>query len=289
MGAMFIGQQFLQNVLGYSTLQAGAVDPPGGGVHGARRAALGQDRRGARRAVHPARGLLLLPARLPHDAAALEGGHLVLEGRARLRVHRDRRRPRRDARVALADRLGAGEARRDGVGHRRPPARPRRRDHAVDLRRAAHRRLRGGDGGRDRAPRRQRTSRTRPRASSRSRSTAPRRVAQQYPQYASQITAAAKQSFLEGDQWAYLGRDRRDPRRAPRSSTSASRGPTTSGGCSPRTTPRTPPAPSPDSAARGSPSVGKPQAAQGFRGRRRCAKGRACRSCPLAVALRSPR
>jgi MFS family permease len=28
-------------------------------------------------------------------------------------------------------------------------------------------------------------------------------VAQQYPQYATQITAAAKQSFLEGDQWAY--------------------------------------------------------------------------------------
>jgi DHA2 family multidrug resistance protein-like MFS transporter len=28
-------------------------------------------------------------------------------------------------------------------------------------------------------------------------------VAQQYPQYASGITAAAKQSFLDGDQWAY--------------------------------------------------------------------------------------
>lgn len=28
-------------------------------------------------------------------------------------------------------------------------------------------------------------------------------VAQQYPQYASSITAAAKQSFLQGDQWAY--------------------------------------------------------------------------------------
>jgi DHA2 family multidrug resistance protein-like MFS transporter len=28
-------------------------------------------------------------------------------------------------------------------------------------------------------------------------------VAQQYPQYASQITAAAKQSFLDGDKWAY--------------------------------------------------------------------------------------
>jgi hypothetical protein len=29
-------------------------------------------------------------------------------------------------------------------------------------------------------------------------------IGQQYPQYASQITAAAKTSFLQGDQWAYL-------------------------------------------------------------------------------------
>jgi DHA2 family multidrug resistance protein-like MFS transporter len=29
-------------------------------------------------------------------------------------------------------------------------------------------------------------------------------IAQQYPQDASQITAAAKTSFLQGDQWAYL-------------------------------------------------------------------------------------
>jgi DHA2 family multidrug resistance protein-like MFS transporter len=29
-------------------------------------------------------------------------------------------------------------------------------------------------------------------------------VAQQYPQYSSQITAAAKASFLAGDQWAYI-------------------------------------------------------------------------------------
>jgi hypothetical protein len=28
-------------------------------------------------------------------------------------------------------------------------------------------------------------------------------IAQQYPQHASQITAAAKESFLHGDQWAY--------------------------------------------------------------------------------------
>ena len=35
-------------------------------------------------------------------------------------------------------------------------------------------------------------------------------VAQQYPQYASQITAAAKQSFLDGADWAYTAGHRRD-------------------------------------------------------------------------------
>ena len=81
MGAMFIGQQFLQNVLGYSTLEAGRGDPAGGGLHGARRAALGEARGRAGRPLHAAPGLRLLPARLPDDAAALERGHRVLEGR----------------------------------------------------------------------------------------------------------------------------------------------------------------------------------------------------------------
>ena len=48
MGAMFIGQQFLQNVLGYSTLEAGARSSRRR-PHGARRAALGEAGRGARR------------------------------------------------------------------------------------------------------------------------------------------------------------------------------------------------------------------------------------------------
>ena len=39
--------------------------------------------------------------------------------------------------------------------------------------------------------------------SSRSRSRAPQAIAQQYPQYASQIIAGAKTSFLHGDHWAY--------------------------------------------------------------------------------------
>ena len=47
MGAMFIGQQFLQNVLGYATLDAGAAILPAAVVHGAGRAAVGEARRGA--------------------------------------------------------------------------------------------------------------------------------------------------------------------------------------------------------------------------------------------------
>ena len=55
MGAMFIGQQFLQNVLGYSTLDAGLRDHPGRGRDGGRRAAFGQARR-----EHGARFTLLV-------------------------------------------------------------------------------------------------------------------------------------------------------------------------------------------------------------------------------------
>ncbi len=52
-----------------------------------------------------------------------------------------RRRPRRHAGLALADRFGAREAGRHGVRDRGPAARPRRRDHAVDPRVGPHRRL----------------------------------------------------------------------------------------------------------------------------------------------------
>ena len=88
MGAMFIGQQFLQNVLGYSTLSAGAAILPGaiGMVIAAPRSAkLVEARRGA---FHAPDRLRLLPARLPHDAAPVGGGLRVLGGRPRLRVRR---------------------------------------------------------------------------------------------------------------------------------------------------------------------------------------------------------
>ena len=58
------------------------VDHPGRGDDGADRAALRQARRVPRRALHVARRLRVRVPRLPHDAAALEGGQRLLAGRA---------------------------------------------------------------------------------------------------------------------------------------------------------------------------------------------------------------
>ncbi len=121
MGAMFVGQQFLQNVLGYSTLEAGSAILPAALLHGGGCATLGQARRGARRAGDAPHGLLLLPAGLPRHAAALERRHLVLGSRPRLRARRARRRLRRNARLALSHQLSARSPRGHGVGDGRPP------------------------------------------------------------------------------------------------------------------------------------------------------------------------
>ena len=48
MAAAFVSQQYLQNVLGYSTVEVGRRDPAGGRLHGPRRAALGEARGGER-------------------------------------------------------------------------------------------------------------------------------------------------------------------------------------------------------------------------------------------------
>ena len=124
-------------------------DPARGSLHGARRAAVGQAGRGTRGARDPALRLCLRPARLPHHADPLEGGHLVLEGGPRLRLRRHRRRPRRHSGVALADGLRAGETSRNGLRDGRPSARSGWRDPAIDHGGLPHRRLRrrcvGGD------------------------------------------------------------------------------------------------------------------------------------------------
>ena len=204
MAAMFIGQQFLQNVLGYSTLERRRRDPAGGGADGARRPALGEAGRDPRRPVHPARRLRLLPARLPRRCCCC-GRRASPTGRSPSATPgRHRRRLRRHAGVALADRLGAGHAGRHGVGHRRPPARPRRRDHAVDPRRPADRRLRRRRQRRDRRLAQQAPDhRQRPERADQVLLQRRRHRRRSTRSYTEQIIAAAKTSFLQGDEWAY--------------------------------------------------------------------------------------
>ena len=95
MGAMFIGQQFLQNVLGYSTLQAGLSILPAAAfmVLVAPRSAKIVEARGARFTlllgyVFVLLGFLTMLLLWKEDIA-------VLEGRARVRARRHRRRASR--------------------------------------------------------------------------------------------------------------------------------------------------------------------------------------------------
>ena len=143
MGAMFVSQQYLQNVLGYSTLEAGAAFLPAVVcmVLVAPRSAKLVEARGARFTLLCGYVFLLLAfatmllvwkedisyweIALAYASSASASGS---------RAHRPRTRSPVRCRAA----------RRHGVGNGRPPARPRRRDHAVDLRRAAHGRVRRG-------------------------------------------------------------------------------------------------------------------------------------------------
>ena len=142
MGAMFIGQQFVQNVLGYSTLEAGLAILPGavGMILVAPRSARLVESHGSRFTLLVGFVFCFL-AFLEMLLFWDEGVDYWVVG-ARLPAGRDRGRLRRHPGLALADRLGPGDQSRHGLRHRRPPARPRRRDHAVDLRRPADRRLR---------------------------------------------------------------------------------------------------------------------------------------------------
>ena len=88
MGATFISQQFLQNVLSYSTLGAGTAFLPAivFMVLVAPRSAKLVETRGARFTLLCGYVFLLLA--FGCDAAAVEGGQPVLEDRPRVRVHR---------------------------------------------------------------------------------------------------------------------------------------------------------------------------------------------------------
>ena len=148
MGSMYIGQQFLQNVLGYSTVDAGLAILPAVFcmVLVAPRSAKLVETKGARFTllfgyVFVLLGFLTMLLLWKEDIAYWKVG-------ARLRLRRNRRRARRHPGLALAHRLGPGARVGHGLRHRGPAARPRRRDHAVDLRRAPDRRLRGCRGSR---------------------------------------------------------------------------------------------------------------------------------------------
>ena len=151
MGAMFIGQQYLQNVLGYSTLEAGTGIIPAAiaMVIVAPRSAVLVEARGARFTlllgyVFVFGGFLTMLLLWGENSSYLVvalGYTLVGIGVGFAGT------------PASRSLTGSVPVTRAGMasGHRRPPARPRRRDHAVDLRRAPDRRLRGR---RRRGPRR---------------------------------------------------------------------------------------------------------------------------------------
>ena len=204
MAAMFIGQQFLQNVLGYSTVEAGASILPAAilMVLVAPRSAKLIEAKGSRFTLLTGYVFVLLGfvtmLLLWNDGIsywkvtlgyALVGIGVGFAGTPR---------------VSLPHRVGPREAGRHGVGHLRPPTRPRRRHHAVDPRCAPHRGLRSRDdhGRIAGAPNAAKITDTTQDQLQQSFAGA-ENVAGQFPQYAAQITAAAKSSFLDGANWAY--------------------------------------------------------------------------------------
>ena len=215
MGAMFIGQQFLQNVLGYSTLEAGAAILPGRGASwcSSRPARPSWSRPAARASPCSSATSFVLLGFLTMLLLWDEGSRYWQVGLGYAFVGIGRR-VRRHAGLALADRFGPGHA---GPAWRRGPptcsatwaARSCSRSSAPCSPPATRRPSRRRSAAR---PTRQGHRQT-CRPSSPSRSPARRPSPQQYPQYASQITAAAKPSFLDGDQLGLHGRHRRGPAR----------------------------------------------------------------------------
>ena len=117
MGAIFVGQQYLQDVLGYSALGSGlAVLPAAVCLVGSRRCrpawCMPED------PVHLAQRVHLLPAQLPDHAAAMARGDRLLGGGPGLRVPRRRRRAGGHPGVARADQLGTHPPGWHGLRHR---------------------------------------------------------------------------------------------------------------------------------------------------------------------------
>jgi hypothetical protein len=114
------------------------------------------------------------------------------------------RRLRGHAGIAFPDRIGAGPASWHGLRDGGSPARPRRGDHAVDLGAVLTAGYASAVGAAVAAsPDGDKVTDNVQAELTKSFSSAVD-TAQRYPQYQSQIIAAAKESFLQGDQWAYL-------------------------------------------------------------------------------------
>ena len=144
MGAMFIGQQFLQNVLGYSTLSSGTAILPAAlcMVIVAPRSAKLIESHGSRLTLLIGYVFCLIGfvwMLIVWDEGISYWQVAVAYAAVGIGVGL-----RRHSRVAFAHGLGSGQASRHGVGHCGPPTRSGRSDHAVDPGGVAHRRLRVG-------------------------------------------------------------------------------------------------------------------------------------------------
>ena len=202
MGAMFIGQQYLQNVLQYSTFEAGAAIVPAAllMVLVAPRSAVIVEAQGARFTLLIGYVFVL---GFSH-AAAVAGGQPLLGRRPRVWARGHRGRPRRHPRVALADWVRARDASRMASG-------------TADLQRdlggaimqsifgalltAGYAAAAAAAAGRG-ATNPDVTTTVQNQLTMSYAGAAD--VAAQYPQYSTQIIQGAKEAFLAGDQWAYL-------------------------------------------------------------------------------------
>ena len=202
MGAIFIGLQFLQNVMGYSTLRSGAAVIPAAVcmMLVAPQSAKLIDRLGSR--THPPDRLRVLPGRVRGDARDLDRALVARRRDPGLRPGRRRRRAGR----APPPRTRSPARSRSGAS-----AWPRRTsDLQRDLGGSIMQSLLGAILTATYASDLAKTARVTPDLSNNVAATIERSyasaaaVAQQYPAHAPQIISAARSSFLTGSNWAYL-------------------------------------------------------------------------------------
>ena len=205
MGAMFIGQQFLQNVLGYSPLEAGASILPAVVADGDRRTALGEARRSP--TVLGSRsfsGYVFCLLGFLTMLLLWERRHLVLEGR--------RSATRSSESVSGFAGTPASHSLTGSVPVQRAGMASGTADLQRDLGGAIMQSILGAllTAGYAAAfadaiagsPNASQVSDSVENQLTKSFASAAN-IAEQYPQYSQQIIAAAKQSFIDGSDWAY--------------------------------------------------------------------------------------